>query len=185
MTTWRPLPARRPSARSPLKRFLRRAALGAAGVVAALAVAVGTGLPDPVLAGRAATAVLGLLAVAVVIRVLAAALPRPLPVGRLVEATTTPRRQAERREDVLERELRFAATSALDYHVRIRPVLEELARTRLARRGVRLGEERARAVLGEEGYRLVETRAELPDRLAPGVDLGAVERLLERLEELR
>jgi hypothetical protein len=66
---------------------------------------------------------------------------------------------------ILERAVRFSETSSADMHVRLRPVLREVARERLlAHGGIDLDREpdAARAALGETAWELVR-----PDRPAP------------------
>ncbi|MFL5979701.1 MAG: hypothetical protein ACJ76O_13895 [Gaiellaceae bacterium] len=83
----------------------------------------------------------------------------------------------------LERELTMAVATAFDVHVRLRPVVREIAGTRLAARGLRLdnGEE----VLGEELWELVRDDRPMPaQRHADGISRDALERVVERLETL-
>ncbi len=89
----------------------------------------------------------------------------------------------------LELAVRFGSSSAGDYHVRLQPIFVDLARRRLADRGVRLDNPahrgRAVAILGEAAYDLV--RPDLPppaDRFAPGPSREALEALTAVLEEL-
>ncbi len=77
--------------------------------------------------------------------------------------------------------------TAGDIHVRVRPVLREIAAALLRRRGVRLDAEReqARRLLGDELWEIVRPARPRPrDHRAPGLELGALERLVERLERL-
>jgi hypothetical protein len=89
--------------------------------------------------------------------------------------------------DRLEREVALAASGDFDLHFRLRPVLREIAESRLERRGVRLDSEspRVRELLGDELWALtVADREPSAYRLAPGVPLEELERTVERLERL-
>jgi len=89
--------------------------------------------------------------------------------------------------DRLEREVALAASRDFDLHTRLRPVLREIAGSRLQRRGVELdsGSSRARELLGDELWSLTAADREVPaDRLAPGPGLEEIERTVERLERL-
>ncbi len=86
------------------------------------------------------------------------------------------------------RETALGIARAFDYHVRLRPVLRDVAAGRLAsHRGVDLDAqpEQARAELGDEAWELL--RADRPppeERFAPGVDRAALRRLVDRLERM-
>jgi hypothetical protein len=85
--------------------------------------------------------------------------------------------------DRLSRELSLGAQSAFDFHVRLRPVLREIADARLSARGRRL--EDAEALLGPEAWDLVRPDRPAPtDRHAAGADPDAVRRLVEALERI-
>jgi len=87
----------------------------------------------------------------------------------------------------LEREVALAASREFDLHFRLRPVLREIAGSRLERRGVRLDSEspRARELLGDELWSLTEPDREPPsNRQAPGIAFEELERTVERLERL-
>jgi hypothetical protein len=85
--------------------------------------------------------------------------------------------------DRLERELSLGTQSAFDFHVRLRPVLREIAEARLAARGRRL--EDAEGLLGPEAWELVRPdRAAPRDRHAPGADPDAVRRFVDALEKI-
>jgi hypothetical protein len=88
----------------------------------------------------------------------------------------------------LERELSMSRQTAFDAHYRLRPILREIARHRLARHGVDLDAPggSAERLLGPDAWALV--RPDLPrpmDHLAPGVPLEIVERAIESLEAVR
>jgi hypothetical protein len=102
---------------------------------------------------------------------------------RLASSKATP--IAER--DKLAREVGLGIQTAFDFHFRLRPVLVEIARGRLAGRGIDIDDEsRARSVLGEEAWELLRPDRELPhDRNAPGLatdELGRLVGVLERIQ---
>jgi hypothetical protein len=85
--------------------------------------------------------------------------------------------------DRLGRELSLGTQSAFDFHVRLRPVLQEIAEARLAARGRRL--EDAEGFLGPEAWDLVRPDKPPPaNRHAPGADPAAVHRLVDALEKI-
>ena len=87
----------------------------------------------------------------------------------------------------LEREVALAASREFDLHYRLRPVLREIAASRLERRGARLDSDtkRARELLGDELWSLTEPNREPPtNRQAPGIGFEELERTVERLERL-
>jgi hypothetical protein len=87
----------------------------------------------------------------------------------------------------IERVVEAGHQTAGDVHVRVRPLLREIAGPLLRRHGVRLDGEpaRARALLGEELWEVVR-----PDRPPPrerrdrGLELSELEQLVQRLERL-
>ena len=88
-----------------------------------------------------------------------------------------PLRIAER--DKLAREVQLGMQTAFDLHYRLRPTLVEIARNRLAGRGISFeNERRAKSVLGNEAWELLRPDREPPrDRNAPGIgtdELGRV-----------
>lgn len=85
--------------------------------------------------------------------------------------------------DRLGRELSLGTQSAFDFHVRLRPVLREIADARLSARGRRLAD--AEELLGPEAWELVRPDRPPPtDRHGPGADPEAVRRFVEALERL-
>jgi hypothetical protein len=85
--------------------------------------------------------------------------------------------------DRLGRELSLGTQSAFDYHVRLRPVLYEIAEARLAARGRRL--EEAEGLLGPEAWELIRPdRLPPTDRHAAGADPAAVRRFVDALEKI-
>jgi len=77
--------------------------------------------------------------------------------------------------------------TAFDFHFRLRPVLVEIARGRLAARGIKLEDAaRARSVLGEEAWELLRPEREPPrDRNAPGLATDELGRLVAALERIK
>jgi hypothetical protein len=77
---------------------------------------------------------------------------------------------------------------AFDFHVRLRPVLREIAIQRLsARRGVDLDTHPDAAVLalGDEAYELLRPGRLPPERrFDPGVDVDALHRVLDAIEQI-
>jgi hypothetical protein len=94
-------------------------------------------------------------------------------------------RVAER--DKLERELELALQTAFDFHFRLRPTLVEIARNRLAARGVSLDNEpRAKAVLGPDVWELLRPdRAPPRERNAPSLSTDELGSLVTALERIR
>jgi hypothetical protein len=87
----------------------------------------------------------------------------------------------------LEREVALAASRDFDLHYRLRPVLREIAQSRLERRGVQLDSKspRVRELLGDELWALTSADREPPAyRQAAGLPLADLERTVERLERL-
>jgi hypothetical protein len=98
------------------------------------------------------------------------------------------RPHAPRAKDPLARTERIISTSAwtaAEFHMRLRPVLRDIAQERLERRGVQLDGEpgRARDVLGDQAWQLLRADRPPPDPpLSPGPSLAEIEEVLERLE---
>lgn len=89
--------------------------------------------------------------------------------------------------DRLDREVVLATSRDFDLHFRLRPVLREIAHSRLERRGVLLDSDdpRVRELLGENLWALTAADREPPAyRQAPGLPLADLERTVERLERL-
>jgi hypothetical protein len=89
--------------------------------------------------------------------------------------------------DRLERELNLGASRDFDLHYRLRPVVREIAVSRLERRGLRLdsGSAAVRELLGDDLWQLVRPdRERPPDRQAPGPGLAELRRSVEILERL-
>ena len=95
----------------------------------------------------------------------------------------SPVRIAER--DKLAREVQLGTQTAFDLHYRLRPTLVEIARSRLAGRGVSLDSERAKAILGEEAWALLRPDRQAPrNRNAPGIGPAELERMVGALERI-
>jgi hypothetical protein len=113
----------------------------------------------------------------------------PAAASRVVVAHDRPPRKDGRPAELvrIERELEMSTESAFDTHFRLRPILRELAATRLALSGVDLDGPggRAEALLGPEAWQLVRPDAERPDdHYAPGVRLTDVAHALDAVEAL-
>jgi hypothetical protein len=159
----------------------------AALVAIALSVALGVGVPHPALIERSAAAAFGLLGLGAG----SIALSSAVDAGQ----ATRPRksRRAEEPADAgaadlasLERSVRFGASTAGDFYAQLRPRLVSLAKARLSRLGVALTDrERVVELLGNDAFALVDPEGTPPaDRFAPGVALGQVSGLLDKLEAL-
>jgi hypothetical protein len=89
--------------------------------------------------------------------------------------------------DRLERAVYVGAARAFDLHYRLRPVLREIAATRLERRrlGLDSQSEAVRELLGDELWELTRPDREPPaNRHGPGPGLGELRGMVARLEEL-
>jgi len=88
--------------------------------------------------------------------------------------------------DKLAREVGLGMQTAFDLHFRLRPVLVEIARNRLAARGVALEQARARDLVGDEAWELLRPDREAPsDRNSPGLRPDELSRLVGALERIR
>ncbi len=103
----------------------------------------------------------------------------------LKPGTTHAVRVAER--DKLSREAQLGSQTAFDLHFRLRPTLVEIARNRLAARGVSMeDEQRAHQLLGDEAWELLRPdRPEPRNRNAPGLGIPELDRLVGALERIR
>jgi hypothetical protein len=124
-----------------------------------------------------------------IVRSVRAALPPPGPSA--FDAGL--RRRQERQErlpelEQFEREVALGLSAAFDLHYRLRPVLRRTASELLAvRRGIDLDRSpgAARRALGDETWELVRPdREPPPERFAPGLELGALRRVVVSLEAL-
>jgi hypothetical protein len=139
------------------------------------------------LAVEVAFIVLGAVGAAVCLAALAVRLPAGRPVFeswlRPPAATVLWPAQLVR----LERTVEWSASSAIDAHTRLRPVLVDIAEARLARRGVRLERDvaEARRLLGPKAWALVRPDQPPPrDRDGPGLASPELEEILDALEAL-
>jgi hypothetical protein len=113
----------------------------------------------------------------------------PAAASRVQVAQARSRRAESRPAELVrvERELEMATQSAFDTYFRLRPILRELAATRLALSAVELDAPggRAESLLGPEAWALVRADAVRPsDHYAPGVPLALVERAVDAVESL-
>ena len=120
------------------------------------------------------TLVIGAIAMAVV-------LPRPTRRRRVrgqSPRTTRPADLVRVEHDIAARQ------AALGVHVRLRPLLAEIAMARLGRRRMLTNAE-ARALLGDELWDLVRPDRPWPnDPRGPGLSLAELTQMTERLEQL-
>lgn len=145
------------------------------------------------LPGRAelAARIYALVVAAVVLGLLVAALRRAY--AREAPLRPAVSQRQERREVPgplarLEQEVVLATANSFDLHVRLRPRLRVLAAERLASRhdlDMDREPERARHVLGDETFDLVRADRSPPaDRLARGIAINDLDRIVESLERL-
>jgi hypothetical protein len=111
---------------------------------------------------------------------------RPSELDRTLAEMRRPR--PETGELALVRELDLSTLNAFHLHVRLRPVLREIAAHRLRRRyGVDLDGEpaRARELVGTEAWELVRPDRSPPaDRLAAGPPLATLRTVVDELERI-
>jgi hypothetical protein len=139
------------------------------------------------LAAEVAFIVVGAIGAAVCLAALAVRLPAGHPVFEpglrpRVETQLWPAQLVR-----LERIIEWSGSNGLDVHTRLRPVLVEIAETRLARRGLRLDRDvaAARRLLGPTAWELVRPDRPPPrDRDAPGIAPRHLEEILDALEGL-
>jgi hypothetical protein len=103
--------------------------------------------------------------------------------------TLSPRVSSRSRPNQLlriERIVERSAESGVAAHTQLRPVLLEIARARLARRGLRLDRDRepARRLLCAETWELIRPDRPPPERDGPGIAPRELETVLEDLEAL-
>jgi hypothetical protein len=128
--------------------------------------------------------VVGVLATVISVAALAARLPAakrpPVPRARAPRAPVPS--QLLRIERIVER----SGESGVAAHTLLRPVLSEIAETRLARRGVQLNRDHdeARRLLEPEAWDLVRPDRPPPDDRAPGLAPRELEAVLDSLEAL-
>ena len=132
---------------------------------------------------------LGAVTLALLVRATAHSHPpaRRSAIEQALEGEQAPRPERLAELERLEREVVLSRQSAFDAYFRLRPVLREISRQRLARRGVDLDAAgpAAERLLGPEAWAIV--RPDLPrprDHFAPGVRLEEMRRAIESLEAL-
>lgn len=155
------------------------------------AIAIGVRAPDPQLAGRlyaaaSAAALLTLLIARLSLITRSGSGPRFEEI-LAVEAAAEP--QAPPGLSFIEQSIRFATSSAGDLHMRLRPVVRQVAAHRLAGRHIGLDtpahQETAEAILGPVMFDLVRKDRPPPDlRFAPGITRESIEQIIKTLEEL-
>jgi hypothetical protein len=169
--------------RRPPDRSIVAVAFASAG----LAIAVAVKPSDAALAVEAFVLFLGALGLAALAKATSRTF-EPAAASRVVVPRDRPRPDSRPAELVrIERELEMATQSAYDTYFRLRPILRELAATRLALSAVELDApgSRAEALLGPALWPLVRPDAlRPPDHYAPGVGLSAVARALDAVESL-
>jgi hypothetical protein len=169
------------------RTWLMRAAGIAVLATAGLAVALVIRPGDSSLAAEAYVLLVGALGMALLAQAVARLFPAA-PASRI----DFPRRQRRKDKrlsglDRIERELEMATQSAFDTHYRLRPLLRELAATRLARRGVDLDAPggHAEELLGPDAWAFVRPDLVRPaEHHAAGAPLATVERAVDALERL-
>lgn len=109
---------------------------------------------------------------------------------RRARARVRSRPVAPLRPEDLERLERLVVTgrsSAAEVHLRLRPLLSEIAAARLSRRGIRLDRSpsEARASLGDQLWDVVRPDRPRPEHLrGPGISVDELTQMIERLERL-
>jgi hypothetical protein len=142
-------------------------------------------LPSDGVTFEAAVVVAGAIVAVIGVAVFAALLPR-----RAARSQSPPRPSGHSRPSQLlriERIVERSRASRVATHTQLRPLVLEIAETRLARRGLRLdrdGDE-ARRLLGPQAWELVRPdRPEPPADRAVGIAPRDLEAMLDRLEAL-
>ena len=183
------MPERSPAAKSPARAALADTA-APAGLATLVLLVVALFWPATLPAAlRAYILVLGLLAVWVFARRLAAVAPPAdeTPLARARRRTVPPSARPEELER-LAATIRFAAGSGAEAHQRLRPLLREIAAQRLAeRRGIMMDKDptAARAALGETAWEWLR-----PERPAPlrrggrGLSTAALRAIVDALEKV-
>jgi hypothetical protein len=171
-----------------VNRIVSRAAKVALGLSAALGILAftSTGMRD-ILLDVYLLAMGGVLLLALV-RTTRAKAPAPGPsqLERARERMETA--PADSGELTLVRELELSKMSAFHLHVRLRPVLRDIAEHRLRKRyGVELATEpeRARELVGSAAWEIVRPDRRPPrDRLAPGPSFAQLREVVDELERV-
>jgi hypothetical protein len=160
------------------------AVLGAIALAVAFLVRPGDGGP----ATEAYVLFLGALGVGVLARVTSRSFA-PATESQVARerAKLRPREKRVPELERLERELEMSIQSAFDTHYRLRPILREIAASRLGRSAVELDRPGSRAaeLLGPDTWALVRPDFGRPaDHHAPGASLAEIERAVEALEAM-
>jgi hypothetical protein len=132
---------------------------------------------------NAALTVLAVLVAAAAVRALGETLP-PL---RRAAGPPTPAGEATGDRERLDRVVTIATTHAGDLHLRLRPILREIAADGLRRRGVELDTQpqAAQKLLAPETWELVRPDRPRPDdAFAPGLAPKRLDAVLDDLEAL-
>jgi hypothetical protein len=154
-----------------------------------LALALGVGLPDPGTAERVYAAVIGLLGCVLAVGWLQSTAEGGAPRGRFSIANDDPEDDPPQAPTVeaakhLERALGLGTATIGSFTLIVQPRLQALARSKLGRADIQLGDMAASRLLGD-GWLLVDPDAPPPqDRLATGIPLGRLEQLVDALEQL-
>ena len=167
-------------------RWLVRAVVAAAVAIVGLAIALVMRPGDSGLAAEAFVLFVGALGMGLLAQAVAHLFPTT---PSKIEAAARPRRKDKRLAGLekIERELEMATQSAFDTHYRLRPLLRELAATRLARRGIELDTPGGRApeLLGPDLWEIVRPDLVRPaEHHAAGARLATIERAVTSLEQL-
>lgn len=175
--------------RRPDRAIVRLAATAGVGA-GGLALALGLGLPDPGVAERAFAGLLGLLGCVLALRWFRAIAEGGAPRDRFSVATERPGAAPPLAPSVestlrLGRALGFGVSTIGSYNLFVRPRLQALAEAKLARAGCGPNDvQAARELIGDD-WELVDPKAPpAPDRMAPGVSLLRIARLVATLERL-
>jgi hypothetical protein len=133
---------------------------------------------------EAAFVVVGAIATVISVAILAERLPTgkpPPPLRSRVRSGARPSQLLR-----IDRIVKSSAESGLGVHTQLRPLLLEIAKARLARRGLQLDRdhEDVRRLLGPEAWNLVRPDRPAPGRDAPGIAPHELDAALDSLEEL-
>jgi len=169
----------------PKRPLVRVVVLGVLGAVA-LAVALGIRPGDANLGAEAYVLFLGALGAAVLTRATSKAFD-PATQSQVDAALRRPPPKVRRVPELerIERELEMSMQSAFDTHYRLRPILREIAASRLGPLAVELDGPGGRAaeLLGPDAWALVRPDSQRPaDHHAAGATLAEIERAIDALE---
>ena len=159
------------------------AVLGAFALVVALLVRPGDAAP----AAEAYVLLLGALGVGLLARATSRSFAPPSESWLAEPRRRPPRDRRVPELERLERELEMSMQSAFDTHYRLRPILREIAASRLGRSAVELDSpgSGAEELVGPDAWLLVRPDSHRPaDHHAPGATLAEIERAVDALEAL-